>query len=67
MPYSIAYTTAFKKDVKVARKRGKNLDKLFSLIEQISSGEVLSPARRDHGLTGNWDGTRECHIEPDWP
>ena len=66
MSYSIAYTSAFKKDVKAAKKRGKSMDKLFSIIEQLAEDRTLAPANRDHALAKNWGGTRECHIEPDW-
>ncbi|HMR49286.1 MAG TPA: type II toxin-antitoxin system YafQ family toxin [Arachnia sp.] len=66
MPYSIAYTSAFKRDVKLAKKRGKDVEKLFAVIERLASGQGLPPAYRDHILSGNWGGARECHIEPDW-
>lgn len=66
MKYDIQFTSRFKKDIRIAKKQGKDLDKLFSVIEILASGEVLEERFRDHGLTGNYRGTRECHIEPDW-
>lgn len=48
------------------RKRGKDLDKLFTIVERLANGEALPPSNRDHALGGNWKDHRECHIEPDW-
>lgn len=64
--FRIAFTNAFKKDVKLAKKRGQDLEALFAVIEQLAKGEALPQDNRDHALGGNWRGTRECHIEPDW-
>ena len=64
--FTIAFTSAFKKDVKAAKKRGKDIDALFAVISQLAAGVVLPQRNRDHALGGNWQGTRECHIEPDW-
>lgn len=44
----------------------KNLDKLFSVINTLANGETLNAKYKDHDLMGNYKGTRECHIEPDW-
>ena len=44
----------------------KNLDKLFEVIDILANGGTLDAKYRDHDLTGNYKGTRECHIEPDW-
>lgn len=66
MKYDIQFTTQFKKDLKLAKKQNKDLDKLFSVIEVLARGETLLPQYRDHDLSGNYKGTRECHVEPDW-
>lgn len=66
MSYSIRYTTRFKKDLKLVEKQGKKLDKLFEIVSRLASGEQLEPKYRDHFLTGQYAGSRECHIEPDW-
>lgn len=66
MKYDIQFTTQFKKDLKLAKKQNKDLDKLFSVIEVLARGETLPPQYRDHDLSGNYKGTRECHLEPDW-
>lgn len=59
-------TNRFLKDLKRAQKRGKDLDKLEQVIDQIQAGNPLPPKNRDHNLTGNWKDHRECHLEPDW-
>ena len=64
--YTISRHTRFKKDVKLAEKRGKNLQKLKEVIITLASGEELDPKYKDHSLIGNYVNTRECHIEPDW-
>lgn len=66
MKYDIQFTNQFKKDLKLAKKQNKNLDKLFEVIDILANGGTLEAKYRDHDLTGNYKGTRECHIEPDW-
>ena len=62
----ITQTNQFKKDMKRQQKRGKNLGKIKQVIELLVAELPLPPKHRDHGLTGNWSGWRDCHIEPDW-
>lgn len=64
--YDIQFTNAFKKDYKLLKKRGYNLDLLKDIVERLANGEELPSHNRDHSLTGNWIGFRECHIKPDW-
>ncbi len=66
MKYEVRFTGQFKKDLKLAKKQGKNTDELFAVIEKLSNGEALDAKYRDHSLSGNYKGCRECHIEPDW-
>lgn len=66
MKYEIKFTTRFKRDLKLAKKQGKNTDVLFAVIDQLANGEELEEKYRDHSLSGNYKGCRECHIEPDW-
>lgn len=66
MKYDIQFTNQFKKDLKLAKKQNKDLDKLFEVINILANGGMLDAKYRDHDLTGNYKGTRECHIEPDW-
>lgn len=60
------YDVQFKKDLKLAKKQHKNLDKLFEVINILVDGGTLDIKYRDHDLTGKYKGARECHIEPDW-
>lgn len=62
----ITQTSQFKKDAKRQGKRGKDLDRLIAIIDLLTSGKDLPASLRDHALTGNWTGWRDCHIEPDW-
>ncbi len=66
MTYVVKMTGQFRKDVKQAKKRGKNIDKLLAVVERLSNGEQLDDKHRDHELSGLYRGVRECHIEPDW-
>jgi mRNA interferase YafQ len=62
----IRRTSQFKKDVKRMKKRGKDLSKLKEILQVLTSDEELGSKFRDHILVGQYTGTRECHIEPDW-
>ena len=66
MKYDVQFTTQFKKDLKLAKKQNKDVEHLFSVIEVLASGGTLPPKYRDLELSGNYKGTRECHVEPDW-
>ena len=59
-------TSRFEKDLKRANKRGKELDKLWTVIDVLLSGQVLPPRFRPHRLSGQWSECWECHVEPDW-
>jgi mRNA interferase YafQ len=63
---SIKTTRHFERDIKRARKRGKDLDKLWRIVESLSRGEPLATRHRPHRLSGEWNRFWECHIEPDW-
>ena len=60
----VKQTSSFRKDIKLAKKRGKDLAKLASVAAKLIDGLVLDPKYRDHNLPGNFTGYRECHIEP---
>ena len=64
--YTVKYTTAFKKDYKRAIKRGLKIELLEQVVALLSMGEPLPDKNRDHELTSDWVGHRECHIQPDW-
>ncbi len=63
---SIRTATQFKKDIRLLQKRGKDLGKLEAVIQILVAGNELPSSYKDHALTGNWKGWRDCHIEPDW-
>jgi mRNA interferase YafQ len=62
----IKQSSSFKKDIKRATKRGKNLQKLYHIIEKLLHGKELESKNHPHRLTGNYLDKWECHIEPDW-
>ena len=65
MKYEVKFTTQFKKDLKLAKKQNKDIEKLFAVVELLANGKKLDFKYKDHDLSGNYKGTRECHIEPD--
>ena len=65
MNREIVWTTQFKKDYKLAMKRYSDISRLDDIIRALSCGETLPQKYRDHALTGNWNGHRECHVLPD--
>ena len=66
MKYEVKFTNQFKRDLKLAKKQNKGLDELFEVVSILADGGTLDARYRDHDLSGNYKGTRECHIEPDW-
>jgi mRNA interferase YafQ len=56
----------FKRDVKRAEKRGKDMDKLKAVLSLLIEKRPLPARYRDHPLKGEWKGFRDLHIEPDW-
>ena len=63
---TIGRTSRFKRDVKRMQRQGRELEKLKRVLETLVKGEPLAAKYRDHVLVGQYKGTRECHIEPDW-
>ncbi len=66
MKYEVKFTSAFKKSYKLMLKRGFDLAELDNIVYTLSQGEILAEKYRDHALSGNFAGFRECHIKPDW-
>lgn len=64
--YIVKHTKQFKKDYKLAMRRHLNIQLLDEIITKLATGESLPEKNRDHALTGDWIGYRECHILPDW-
>lgn len=64
--YDLAVTAQFRKDYKLAKKRGLKMEALAEVVTLLAKGEALPEKNRDHSLSGNWIGHRECHVLPDW-
>lgn len=62
----IVLSNRFKKDLKLASKRGYPLQRLNEVVTQLAGGQILAEKYRDHELSGSFAGFRECHIQPDW-
>lgn len=62
----IEHTTQFKRDLKLAKKRSKDLELLKNVVLLIQHEQTIPIKHRDHALVGNWAGFRELHICPDW-
>ena len=63
--YTVKYTTSFKKDYKRAIKRGLKIELLEQVVALLAMGEPLPDKNRDHDLSGDWAGHRECHMRPE--
>ena len=66
MKYTVRRTKKFRKELKKMLRRGADLDKLETVVNILAAGETLPPQYHDHALTGDLEGTRDCHITPDW-
>ena len=66
MNRDIVWTAQFKKDYKLAMKRNLDITLIDDCIRKLAARETLAPNYRDHDLSGNWIGHRECHIQSDW-
>ena len=62
----VVLSNRFKKDLKLAAKRGLNLAELEAVVNRLAAQQPLPDKNRDHTLTGDYIGFRECHIRPDW-
>lgn len=66
MMYQIRPTSRFQRDLKRMQRRGYDMSLISGVIQTLAMGEALPLKNRDHALTGNFQGCRECHITPDW-
>ncbi len=62
----IVLSNQFRRDLKLAAKRGYDLNLLDEIVTKLANKETLPEKNRDHNLTGKYAGFRECHIQPDW-
>lgn len=66
MSKQVTWTNQFKKDYKLAMKRGLPIDELDNVIRMLAESDSLPEKYKDHELSGNWKGFRECHVQPNW-
>ncbi|MDR1705788.1 MAG: type II toxin-antitoxin system YafQ family toxin [Clostridiales bacterium] len=59
------YSGQFKKDYKLVKKRGNDVDELKRIFTELIKGNRLPPQNKDHALSGDYQGCRECHVKPD--
>ncbi|MFT8389813.1 MAG: type II toxin-antitoxin system YafQ family toxin [Sporolactobacillus sp.] len=64
--YTVKFTTQFRKDYKLAIKRGLKIELLEEIVALLATGTPLPEKNKDHSLSGDWAGHRDCHILPDW-
>ena len=64
--YHVKFTTAYKKSYKLMKRRGLDPSALDEVVDLLRQGKQLDEKYRDHGLSGNYAGFRECHVKPDW-
>jgi mRNA interferase YafQ len=64
--YTVKFTTQFRKDYKLAIKRGLKIELLEAVVALLATGTPLPEKNKDHALSGDWAGHRDCHILPDW-
>ena len=66
MKYEVVKLKQFRKSLKKMLRRGKDIEKLNKVVSMLANGETLPPKYRDHALSGDLAGLRDCHIENDW-
>lgn len=66
MKYNVRPTTKFQRDLKRVQRRGYDISLLTAVIKKLADGEPLPEKNKDHNLSGDYSGCRECHITPDW-
>lgn len=66
MARQVRQSTQFKRDIKRLMRQGADLTKLEAIVIRLVAELPLDERQRDHALSGNWRGYRDCHIEPDW-
>lgn len=64
--YTLYVTNSFKRDYKRIVRRGCDVSLLEAVVDTLLTGQKLPEKNKDHALSGNWKGYRECHILPDW-
>ena len=66
MKYRVFKAKRFRKNLKKMLRRGKDINKINDVILKLANGDTLAPKYKDHALSGDLAGLRDCHIENDW-
>ncbi|MCO5121692.1 MAG: type II toxin-antitoxin system YafQ family toxin [Burkholderiaceae bacterium] len=67
MPRALKETGQFKKDKKRIKGSGRyDWARMRSIVKELMNDRPLGVKHRDHDLSGDYAGVRECHVEPDW-
>ena len=66
MKYAIRQTARYRKSLRRMIRRGKDIEKIVSVVSMLAKGEPLPPQCKDHALVGDLAGLRDCHVENDW-
>ena len=66
MKFEVVKSRRFKKSLKKMLRRGKDINKLEAVVSMLARGEPLPAKYKDHALSGDLDGLRDCHIENEW-
>ncbi len=66
MKFDVVKTKQFRKSLKRMLRRGKDIEKLNAVVTMLANGDTLPPIYKDHALSGDLTGFRDCHIESDW-
>ena len=66
MKYRVFKAKQFRKSLRKMLRRGKDINKINDIILKLANGETLDPIYKDHALSGDLEGLRDCHIENDW-
>ena len=64
--FTPVWTNQFRKDVQIAKKRGRDIERLRRVIASLLEGKPLEPRYREHKLHGDYEDCRECHVQADW-
>jgi len=64
--YQPRLSTKFRRDIRLCKKQRKDMQLFKDIDALLTAGKPLPKKNKDHNLSGNWNGHRECHIEPDW-
>ena len=66
MKFEVVKSKQFSKSLKKMLRRGKDIEKLNTVVSMLAAGKTLPTQYRDHALSGDLTGLRDCHIENDW-